>query len=139
MADELTIVKVLNPLFCGFPSHVMDYTQERISLDKEYVKHPLSTYLFQASGNSMINAFITPKSKLLVDRSLTPENGDIVVAIVNGEFTVKFLKKNTFKCWLCSANSKYPDIEITEEMEMKILGVVTSILTDAKDVRQCMF
>ena len=55
----------------------------------------------------MINAFIPPNSKLLVDRSITPKNGDIVLASVNGEFMVKFLKKNEFKCWLCPANSKY--------------------------------
>lgn len=86
----------------------------------------------------MINAFIPPKAKLIIDRSLNPKNGDIVLASLNGEFTVKFLKKNQYKCWLCAANSKFADIEITEEMDMQIFGVVTTILIDPNDVKSCM-
>src|SRR6218665_2573524 len=100
----------------GFPSPAMDYMEERISLDKELIKHPLSTFIIECSGDSMINAFIPPKARLVVDRSLTPKNGDIVLAIMNGEFTVKYLKKNDFKCWLVPANRKYPEIQVTEEM-----------------------
>ena len=86
----------------------------------------------------MINAFIPPKAKLIVDRSITPQNGDIVLASLNGEFTVKFLKKNDFKCWLCAANSKFKDIEITEEMNMQVFGVVTTIIINPVDVKTCM-
>jgi DNA polymerase V len=86
----------------------------------------------------MINAIIPPKAKLIVDRSLSPKNGDIVLAVLNGEFTIKFFKKNQYKCWLCPANSKFTDIEITEEMNMQVWGVVTYIITDVKDVRSCM-
>jgi DNA polymerase V len=138
MHDALPIIEVLNPVPCGFPSPAQDYLEDRISLDKTYIKHPLSTFLFEASGLSMINAFIPNGAKLLIDRSVTPKNGDIVLAIINGEFTVKFFKKNAFKCWLCPANSKYQDIEITEEMNMQVFGVVTTILIDTNDVRRCM-
>jgi DNA polymerase V len=75
---------------------------------------------------------------LLVDRSLTPKNGDIVLAELDGEFTVKFLKKNDFKCWLVPANSKYRDIEISGERVLNVWGVVTAIITETKDVRACM-
>jgi DNA polymerase V len=122
----------------GFPSPAMDYMQERIDLNKEFVKHPLSTFIIESSGYSMINAFIPPKARLIVDRSLAPKNGDIVLAVLNGEFTVKFLKKNDFKCWLCPANSKFKEIEITPEMDMQIWGVVTNIITNANEVRSCM-
>lgn len=122
----------------GFPSPAMDYMEDRIDLNKELIHHPLSTFLIESEGTSMINAFIPPKAKLIVDRSLTPKNGDIVLAVINGEFTVKFLKKNDLKCWLCPANSKYEDIEITKEMNMQIWGVVTTILTNTKDVKRCM-
>ncbi|MDQ2863291.1 MAG: translesion error-prone DNA polymerase V autoproteolytic subunit [Bacteroidota bacterium] len=132
------ITEIINPVNCGFPSPAMDYMEERISLDKTYIKHPLSTFFFSASGLSMINAFIPPEARLLVDRSITPKNGDIVLASLNGEYTVKFLKKNDFKCWLCAANSKFPDIQITEEMDMQVFGVVTTILIDTNDVRRCM-
>jgi DNA polymerase V len=122
----------------GFPSPAMDYIEERIDLNKEFMPHPLSTFIIESSGNSMINAFIPPKARLIVDRSITPKNGDIVLAVLNGEFTVKFLKKNNYKCWLVPANSKFKDIEITSEMDMKIWGVVTNIIIDAKDIKSCM-
>ena len=126
------------PVRTGFPSPAMDYLEERISLDKELIKHPLSTFIVDSSGDSMINAFIPPKAKLLVDRSLTPKNGDIVLAILNGEFTVKYFKKNDFRCWLVPANSKYKEIQVTEEMGFQVWGVVTNIITDTRELRSCM-
>lgn len=126
------------PVRSGFPSPAMDYIEERIDLNEIIIKHPLATFIVENVGDSMINAFIPPKAKLVVDRSVTPKTGDIVLAVLNGEFTVKFLKKNDFKCWLVPANSKYQDIEITCEMDMQVWGVVTSIITDTKDVKRCM-
>jgi DNA polymerase V len=122
----------------GFPSPAMDYLEERIDLNKEFIKHPLATFIIDCSGDSMINAFIPPKAKLIVDRSLNPKNGDIVLASINGEFTVKFLKKNEYKCWLVPANKKYKEIEVTEEMDMQIWGVVTNIISSSKDLVRCM-
>jgi DNA polymerase V len=122
----------------GFPSPAEDYVEERIDLNEIFIKHPLSTFIVECSGDSMIGAFIPPKAKLIVDRALTPKNGDIVLAVINGEFTVKFLKKNDFKCFLVPANKKYQDIKMEEGMEMQIWGVVTTIMTETKDVRRCM-
>ena len=122
----------------GFPSPAMDYMQERIDLNKEFIPHPLSTFIIESTGYSMINAFIPPRARLIVDRSITAKNGDIVLAALNGEFTVKFLKKNDHKCWLVPANSKFKEIEITAEMDMQIWGVVTNIITTVKDVKSCM-
>jgi len=122
----------------GFPSPALDHMKERIDLNKELIQHPLSTFIIESSGYSMINAFIPPRARLIVDRSLTAKNGDIVLAVLNGEFTVKFLKKNNYKCWLMPANSKFKEIEITPEMDLQIWGVVTSIITDVKQVKSCM-
>jgi len=122
----------------GFPSPAMDYMQERIDMNKEFMPHPLSTFIIESTGDSMINAFIPPRARLIVDRSITPKNGDIVLAVLNGEFTVKFLKKNQYKCWLVPANSKYKEIEITSEMDMQIWGVVTNIITNVNNVKSCM-
>ena len=122
----------------GFPSPAMDYMEERIDLTREYVKHPLSTFMVECTGDSMINAFIPPGARLLVDRSITAQNGDIVLAEYNGEFTVKYLKKNDFKCWLLPANSKYQPIEISGETTMSIWGVVTAIMIQPKMVKGCM-
>ena len=125
-------------LKAGFPSPAMDYLEERIDLNKVLIEHPLSTFIIECTGDSMISAFIPPKAKLVVDKSVTAKNGDIVVAVMNGDFTVKFLKKNDVKCWLIPGNTKYKEIEITPEMNMQIWGVVTKIIIDPKDVRKCM-
>ena len=119
----------------GFPSPANDYLEERIDLNREIIRHPHSTFIIDCEGDSMINAFIPPKSRLVIDRSIKPQNGDIVLAILNGEFTVKYFKKNDFKCWLIPANKKYPDIEVTPEMEMQVWGVVIHILINPNDVR----
>ena len=118
----------------GFPSPAQDYQEERISLDKTIIEHPNSTFFMQAEGFSMVNAFIPPKALLVVDRALSPQNGDIVVAVVQGEFMVRYLKKNEFKSWLCPANSKLRDMLITPEMEVLIWGVVISIVINPKHV-----
>lgn len=135
----MTIPYYPTPVKSGFPSPAMDYLEERIDLNEIIIKHPLATFIVENQGDSMINAFIPPKAKLVVDRSLTAKTGDIVLAVLNGEFTVKFLKKNDFKCWLVPANSKYRDIEITGEMQMQIWGVVTHVISDTKDVKRLMF
>lgn len=122
----------------GFPSPALDYLEERIDLDKELIPHPLSTFIVECTGDSMIGAFIPSKARLVVDRSLTATNGSIVVAILNGEFTVKFLRKNDHACWLVPANSKYPEIKITADMDMQVWGVVTYIITDTMGLRKCM-
>jgi DNA polymerase V len=122
----------------GFPSPALDYTEERIDLSRELIRHPLSTFIVECTGDSMMGAFIPPKARLLVDRSLTAVNGNIVVAILNGEFTVKFIRKNDHACWLVPANSKYSEIKITAEMEMEVWGVVTHIISDTNELRKCM-
>jgi DNA polymerase V len=122
----------------GFPSPALDYLEERIELDRELIRHPLSTFIVECTGDSMMGAFIPPRARLLVDRSLNPVNGNIVVAVLNGEFTVKFIRKNEHTCWLVPANSKYPEIKITSEMDMQVWGVVTHIITDTQDLRKCM-
>jgi DNA polymerase V len=116
----------------GFPSPADDYIEEKIDLNELLIPHPLSTFFVRVDGDSMIDAFIPPKAMLVVDRSKTAKNRDIVVAVLNGEFTVKYLRKNEHKCWLVPANKKYREIEITEEMNMQVWGVVTSIIADPK-------
>ena len=118
----------------GIPSPARDYPEERIDLNKLLVPHPQATFIVRSEGDSMINAFIPHTALLVIDRSVIPRNGDIVLAALNGELTVKYLKKNDHKCWLCPANSKYRETEITPDMNMVIWGVVTGIITDPKDL-----
>ena len=139
MAKEGQIKKLI-PFFdarvpASFPSPANDYLEETINLNEEFIKHPLSTFIFTSEGDSMIKAFIPPKACLLVDRSVTPKNGDIVLAVVNGEFTVKYFESTEFRCRLIPANEKYKPMEITEEMQMLVWGVVIKIIIDPKDVK----
>lgn len=123
----------------GFPSPAADYLEERINLNNYLIKNPSATFVVRCTGDSMINAFIPIRCYLLVDRSLTAQNGDIVLAHLHGEFTVKFLRKNDHKCWLVPANRKYREVEITPEMGMAIWGVVISIITNPKEIRHAGF
>ena len=131
----LTLPYFTTPVKAGFPSPSTDYTEERIDLNKELIRHPLSTFIVESEGDSMIDAFIPPRAKLVIDRSIKPRNGDIVLAVINSEFTVKYLRKNDFKCWLVPANKKYREIEISPEMEMQVWGVVIKIIVDPNDTR----
>lgn len=118
----------------GFQSPASDYIQPRIDLNSELLKHPLSTFIFRTEGYSMINAFIPPKAKLIVDKSIRPENGDIVVVALNGEFTVRRIMINQHKTILRPENKKYEDILITAEMEVVVWGKVIQILIDPNEL-----
>ena len=123
----------------GFPSPAMDYIEDRIDLAKQLAPHPLSTYYSYSEGDSMLDACIPPNSILVIDKSLTAKSGDIVIAYLNGGYTVKYIKFEGDKCFLIPANKKkkYPTIEVTEEMEMIVWGVVTNVVIDTKNIRLC--
>lgn len=138
--DSVKMESFLIPLIdiavpAGFPSPAADYLEDRINLNNFLIQHPEATFIVKCSGDSMIQAFIPRLCYLVVDKSITAENGDIVIASINGEFTVKYLRKNDYKCWLVPANPKYPELAITPEMDMRIWGVVTSIVINPKELR----
>ena len=116
----------------GFPSPAMDYAEERIDMNDLLISHPLSTFLIRVKGESMKEAFIPDNALLVVDRSLKAASGSIVVAVVNGEFTVKRLIKAPRNWVLHPENSAYRPLVLTEEMSFSVWGVVTKIIIDAK-------
>lgn len=129
------------PLFlervpCGFPSPAQDYVEESLDLNKLVVKHPSATYFVRVSGDSMVGAGIGDGDLLVVDRSLSAEHGDIVVAAVAGEFTVKELQTRPL-LRLVPHNADYTPIEFLAEEELQIFGVVTFTLKANKHVRAC--
>ena len=121
----------------GFPSFSMDITDEQIDMTKQLAPNPISTFYCHCEGDSMIDAYIPSKSILVVDKSLVAKSGDIVVAMINGGFTVKYIKFENKKCYLIPANKKktYPVIEITADMEMEVWGVVTNVVISAKNIK----
>ena len=112
----------------GFPSPADDFKEIRISLDKELVKNKDATFYARVSGESMIGAGLDDGDLLVIDRSLNPENGRIAVCLVDGEFTVKRIKKERDKLYLIPENKKYKLIEIKEENELIIWGVVEYVI-----------
>ena len=108
----------------GFPSPADDFKEVRISLDKELVKNQESTFYARVSGDSMLEAGIDDGTVLVIDKSLSPENGKIAVCFVDGDFTVKRIVKEKGKLYLKAENKKYKSMEIKEGNELIIWGIV---------------
>ncbi|MEX9253124.1 translesion error-prone DNA polymerase V autoproteolytic subunit [Pseudenterobacter timonensis] len=130
---------ILLPLFmervpCGFPSPAQDYIEESLDLNKLVIKHPSATYFVRVSGDSMIGAGISNGDLLVVDRSLSAAHGDIVIAAVGGEFTVKELQTYP-RFQLLPHNANYSPIVFDTEEELQIFGVVTFTLKSNRHVR----
>ena len=115
----------------GFPSPADDYLDMDLNLHDYLVQHPSATFCVKAIGDSMIDAGINNSDVMVVDRALTPKNNDIILAVINGEFTVKRIKKNEDELYLIPANENYKPIKITEEMNFQVWGVVTFIIHKA--------
>ena len=118
----------LDSVSAGFPSPATDYMETKLDLNEYLIKHPTATYIVKAKGHSMNNAGISSGDLLIVDRSITPRNNSIVIASIFGDLTVKKLKKRDQSLFLISANSEYPSIQIKEEMECFVWGVVTYVI-----------
>ena len=120
---------VLSRISAGFPSPADDYIENNLSLSELLIKNHLSTFLMKASGDSMIEVGINHNDILLVDRSLEARNRDIVIAIFEGNLTVKrLLIKTKGSVVLKSENPLYDDILIPEISDLEIWGVVTSVI-----------
>lgn len=109
----------------GFPSPAEDFMEKRLDLNDYLVKNESSTFLVRVKGHSMVNAGIFDGDLLVVDRSVEPVDGKIILGILNGEFTVKRIVKEKNKLILAPENESFNPIEITEEMDFKIWGVVS--------------
>lgn len=121
------------PLFsagvkAGFPSPADDHLQRRLDLNEELIAHPAATFLVRVAGDSMQAAGIFDNDTLVVDRSLTPTNNSVVVALLNGEFTVKYFYKAGALVQLKPANKNYGNITIKPSDDFEIWGVVTNAI-----------
>lgn len=112
----------------GFPSPADDHLEDQLDLNKHLIHHQEATFFVRAQGESMLNAGIHPGDILVVDKSLPAKSSKIVIAVVDGEFTVKRLHKYKGKITLKAENPEFDDIEICEGSELIIWGVVTSVI-----------
>ena len=121
------------PLFvsrisAGFPSPAADYIDKKLDLNQYLIKHPAATFFVRVEGSSMVNAGIHDNDILIVDRALEPADSKIVIAVLNGEMTVKRIRKAGGKLYLMPENDAYGALEVSEDMEFQIWGVVTSVI-----------
>jgi len=116
----------------GFPSPAEDYLEHNLDLNRYLIKHPESTFFVKVEGRSMLNAGILPNDILIIDRSIYPKHKQIIIGVIDGEFTVKRLMITNGKTILKAENSSYQDIEITADMNFMVWGVVTNIIHRVK-------
>ncbi len=115
-------------VMAGFPSPAEQYVERPLDLNELLVARPAATYFVRAEGDSMEGAGIRPGDLLVVDRSMEAEDGSVVIACVDGEFTVKTLRKGRGGLRLEAANPAYKPIRFAGEMELRLFGVVTAVI-----------
>ena len=135
-ASECEIPLYLESIKAGFPSPADDYIEKRLDLNKFLIKNPPATFFVKVEGNSMEMANIYKGDILIIDKSLTPKNNDIIIANINGEFTVKRLKIKDNDIYLMaeshSFKNTFSEIKIDPTWDFDIFGVVTYIIHKAR-------
>ncbi len=121
-AAEIAVVPLTMP--AGFPSPALDYVTETINLHENLVRHPASTFIARVTGSSMEGAGISDGDRVLVEKGREPQSGDVVIAVLEDQFTLKRLMIERGRVWLHAENPEYPDIEIPCLDELTIWGVV---------------
>ena len=134
---DAPLVKIplfLSPAVCGFPSPAQDYVEQTIDLNQLCVSHPAATYYVRAKGNSMLGAGIHDGDLLIVDRSMRAVHGAVVIASVDGEFTVKRLQLLPQPA-LLPENDDYPPILLDDGSNAEMFGVVAFVVHSLKVTR----
>lgn len=112
----------------GFPSPAEDHMEQRLDLNDHLIDHPAATYFVRVSGESMVDAGIHDGDLLVVDRAEEPTDGDVVVAALDGQLTVKRLQVEPQALVLRSENDDYEPIRVSREAEFRIWGVVNHVV-----------
>ncbi len=126
--NNLEAILINAGISAGFPSPAGDFKQETISLDQELIKNKEATFFARVSGESMINAGLEDGDLIVIDRSIEPSNNKIAVCFIEGEFTVKRIIVKKDKVWLKPENSSYKAIEVKDNDQLVIWGIVTNVI-----------
>jgi DNA polymerase V len=124
---QLDIQLFSDAVTAGFPSPATDHCERKLDLNELCVQHPAATYFVRAQGDSMVEAGIFPGDVLVVDRSITAVHGDIVIASVNGELTVKRLETRP-RMRLVPMNRQYKAIDVPDGADLEVFGVATTVI-----------
>ena len=118
-----------SPVVAGFPSPAEQYVENPLDLNELLVRKPAATFFVRVAGDSMLGAGLRPGDILIVDRSLEAQEGNIVIACIDNEFTVKYFRHlSDGSVVLEPANRNYPAIQFSDGMELRIFGVVTAVI-----------
>lgn len=112
----------------GFPAPVQDNTSLTLDLNHELIRHPAATFFARVVGDSMVEAGVEEGDLLIIDRALEPQNGNMAVCFLDGEFTLKYIRldeKERGIIWLVPANPKFSEIKVTPDNDFTIWGIVT--------------
>ena len=123
-SERLKIPLLSDSISAGFPSPADDYTEENIDLNEHLISNPFSTFFLRVKGDSMLNAGIKDKDLIIVDKSLRAKPGNIVIAMIDGEFTIKRLSIKNNELYLKAENPNYPDFRFKNHIDIQIWGVV---------------
>ena len=123
-ADSQRLALFVTPVAAGFPSPADDYVECGLDLNEHLVKHPAATFFVRVRGQSMVEAGIHDGDLLVVDRALEARDGSVAIAVLDGELTVKRIRRTNGKLLLCPENSAFPPIEVTLEADFQVWGVV---------------
>ena len=115
----------------GPSSPIQDYLDIDLNLHDFLVQNPADTFCVRAIGDSMIDANIQSGDVMVVDKAIEPKNNDIVLAVLDGEFTIKHIRKSEGELYLMPANTNYQPLKITSEVDFKVYGVVTFVIQKA--------
>lgn len=116
------------PVRAGFPNPADDHIEQGIDLNEYLIQNAPATFLLQVTGESMTGAGIFPGDVVIVDKSLAPQQNDVVIAIVEGEFTIKRMERQNGHVLLKPENPTFDTLVITPEMDASVWGVVTFTL-----------
>ncbi|MGA8163563.1 MAG: translesion error-prone DNA polymerase V autoproteolytic subunit [Waddliaceae bacterium] len=130
--EDRAIPAFLSRVQAGFPSPAEDYMENRLDLNDLVIQHPAATFFVRVEGESMADANIHSGDILVVDRALEASNGKIVVAVINGEFTVKRFTINSGGAYLVPENPRYPTLKIEPDSDFHVWGVVTYVIHKAR-------
>jgi DNA polymerase V len=130
--SRLKIPLIGQPVHAGFPSPADDFIEEMIDLNEVLIQNPTATFLWRVVGDCMIDVKIFPGDVVVVDRSLSPKHRSIVLAIIDGDPTLKRLNRRGGVMVLHNENAKLPAFTIADGMEISIWGVVTATIRDLK-------
>ena len=112
----------------GFPSPAQGEYADSIDLNRALITNPAATFCARVIGNSMVDAGINEGDLLIIDRSITPHDGNIAVCFIDGDFTVKRLSVREEGVFLTPANASFPEIQVTEDSSFQVWGVVSHII-----------